>query len=53
MRVLENEDKLIVRNQSWEEGEKLREVLQPQVTELRYALLQQYKKLYNMPEADQ
>ena len=53
LRVCEEQNFLIFRNQSVAERRKLEEVLQPKTTELRYALLRQYRKLYNMPEVVQ
>ncbi len=38
------------RNESWEEGERLRDELQPKSYELRCVIAQLYKKLYPIPE---
>lgn len=48
MRVLETPHglELIARNQSWEQGCKLREVLRPQTTKLRYKLRDLYRELH-------
>ena len=48
MRLLEtpNGFELIAKNQSWEEGCKLREVLRPQTNKLRYKLRDLYRELH-------
>lgn len=48
MRLLEtpNGFELIAKNQSWEEGCKLREVLRPQTNKLRYKLRDLYRDLH-------
>lgn len=43
-----DDQKFIFRNQSIEEGEKLRDILQPQITELREKIAVEFGKLYNI-----
>ena len=52
-RLSEDHDFIIFRNQTVEEGNKLREILQPQMTELRYALRDQYWKLYPIQKSEE
>ena len=52
-RLSEDQDFIIFRNQTVEEGNNLREILQPQMTELRYALRTQYWKLYTIQKSDE
>lgn len=46
-------DRLIFRNSSFEEGERLRNVLRPKSYELRSKMAELYRKLWPAPELDQ
>lgn len=50
LRYIPDVDALYFRNESFEEGERLREVLQPKTYELREQTVELYKKLFPMPE---
>lgn len=53
LRVVEDQNFLIFRNQSVEERRKLEGILRPKTNEIRHALRQRYRRLYNIPEIDQ
>ena len=52
LRLHEGSGQLIFRNQSWEEGERLREELRPNTIKIREKLRDLYLELYPDPEAD-
>lgn len=52
MRVLPG-DRLIYRNESFEEGRRLRNELRPKTLELRSKMVELYKRLWPAPELDQ
>lgn len=53
LRLLNNGDRLIYRNQSPEEGERLRNVLQPKTYELRCKMTRLYERLWPVPDTAQ
>lgn len=52
LRHIPDVDVLYFRNESFEEGERLREVLQPKTYELRKQTEELYRRLFPMPEDD-
>lgn len=52
LRLHEGSGQLIFRNQSWEEGDRLREELRPNTIRIREKLRDLYLELYPDPEAD-
>ena len=50
LRYIPERNVLWFRNESWEEGNRLREVLQPKSYELRYKIAKLYEALYPIPE---
>lgn len=53
LRWIPGTETLWFRNESWEEGEQLRKVLQPESYRLRCAITLLYKRLYPIPEDDE
>ena len=50
MRLIPGTDTLWFRNESAEEGDRLRDVLQPKSHEFRLAIAELYRRLYPIPE---
>lgn len=53
LRWIPGTETLWFRNESWEEGEQLRKVLQPESHRLRCEITLLYKRLYPIPEDDE
>lgn len=53
LRLIPDTDVLWFRNESWEEGEQLREVLRPETIKKRYEMRDIYLRLYPIPEDDE
>ena len=53
LRYIPDVDVLYFRNESFEEGERLREVLRPKTYELRKQTAELYRKLFPIPEDDE
>lgn len=53
LRWIPGTETLWYRNESWEEGEQLRKVLQPESYRLRREITHLYKRLYPIPEDDE
>lgn len=53
LRFIPERGVLWFRNESWEEGQRLRNVLQPESFRIRKAVVELYKRLYPIPEEDE
>lgn len=50
LRTFPENDMVWIRNESWEEGERLRDVLQPKMEELRQQAGDLYREIYSIPD---